>query len=49
MSVDAEDPLRVYVGTNTGQLLASRDEGDSWKMIAGFLPPILSVSAGEAR
>jgi photosystem II stability/assembly factor-like uncharacterized protein len=43
----ATDPLKpsgVYVGTNTGQLFASRDRGDSWKMIADFLPPIYSVS-----
>ncbi len=38
----------MYVGTNTGQLFASRDEGESWKMLADFLPPILSVSVGEA-
>ena len=49
MAVDAEDPLGVYVGTNTGQLFASRDEGGSWKMLADFLPPILSVNVGEAR
>jgi len=49
MGVDAEDPLGVYVGTNTGQLFASRDEGESWKMVADFLPPILSVSVAEAR
>jgi len=49
MAVDAADPVGVYVGTNTGQLFASRDEGESWKMISDFLPPILSVSAGEAR
>ena len=49
MAVDAADPVGVYAGTNTGQLFASRDEGESWKMISDFLPPILSVSAGEAR
>jgi hypothetical protein len=49
MAVDDSDPVGVYVGTNTGQLVASRDEGGSWKMISDFLPPILSVSAGEAR
>jgi len=49
MSTDAEDPLGVYVGTNTGQLFASRDEGESWKIIADFLPPIMSVSTGMAR
>jgi len=48
MAVDAADPLGVYVGTSTGQLFASRDEGESWKMISDFLPPIMSVSAGEA-
>jgi len=49
MSTDAEDPLGLYVGTNTGQLFASRDEGESWKMIADFLPPIMSVTSGMAR
>jgi len=49
MAVDAADPVGDYIGTNTGQLFASRDEGESWKMISDFLPPILSVSAGEAR
>jgi len=49
MAVDAADPIGVYVGTNTGQLFASRDEGESWKMISDFLPPIFSVSAGMAQ
>jgi hypothetical protein len=49
LSTDTEDPLGIYAGTNTGQLFASRDEGESWKMIADFLPPIMSVSAGMAR
>jgi len=49
MAVDAADPIGVYVGTNTGQLFASRDEGESWKMISDFLPPIFSVTAGIAQ
>ena len=49
MSADAADPVGVYVGTNTGQLYASRDEGTSWKALSTALPPILSVSAGIAR
>jgi photosystem II stability/assembly factor-like uncharacterized protein len=49
LSVDGEDPLGVYVGTSTGQLFASRDEGESWKMIGDLLPPILSVSASTSR
>ena len=45
MCTDTVDPCGVYVGTNTGQLFASRDRGDSWQMIADFLPPIYSVTA----
>ena len=39
------DPCGVYVGTNTGQLFASNDTGDSWHLIADFLPSIYSVTA----
>lgn len=52
MRTDNNDPAGVYVGTETGQLYASRDEGDSWKAITEYLPPILSVDAwvaGETR
>lgn len=45
MCTDMKDPCGVYVGTNTGQLFASRDRGDSWELIADFLPPIYSVTA----
>jgi len=45
MSTDSRDPCGVYVGTNTGQLFGSRDRGDSWRLIADFLPPIYSVTA----
>jgi len=45
MSTDARDPCGVYVGTNTGQLFASRNRGDSWRLIADFLPSIYSVTA----
>jgi hypothetical protein len=33
------------VGTHTGQLFYSRDSGDTWDMLADFLPPIQSVEA----
>ena len=49
MAVDEADPIGVYAGTNTGQLFASRDEGESWKMISDFLPPIFSVTTGIAQ
>jgi len=45
MCTDSVNPCGVYVGTNTGQLFASRDRGDSWSLIADFLPPIYSVTA----
>lgn len=45
MCSDALDPCGVYFGTSSGHLFASRDGGDSWGMIAGFLPKILSVHA----
>jgi photosystem II stability/assembly factor-like uncharacterized protein len=44
MCADAMEPCGVYVGTNTGQLFASSDAGDSWRLIADFLPPIYSVT-----
>ncbi|HLF72194.1 MAG TPA: sialidase family protein [Dehalococcoidia bacterium] len=45
MTVDNLDPLGVYFGTNTGQLYASTDEGDTWRQVTDNLPPISSVSA----
>jgi hypothetical protein len=38
------NPCGVYVGTDTGQLFVSSDSGDSWKIIADYLPPIFSVT-----
>ncbi len=35
----------IYMGTNTGQLWVSADDGDSWKMVTQNLPPICSVEA----
>jgi photosystem II stability/assembly factor-like uncharacterized protein len=45
MCTDTLDPAGIYFGTNTGQLYASADEGDSWKRLAANLPPITEVSA----
>jgi len=44
MCADEHDPCGVYVGTNTGQIFASRDGGDSWSLIADFLPSVFSVT-----
>jgi hypothetical protein len=45
MANDALNPAGVYFGTSSGHLFGSADSGESWRMIAGFLPKILSVSA----
>ncbi|NJD11022.1 MAG: hypothetical protein FIB01_11515 [Gemmatimonadetes bacterium] len=42
------DPLRpagVYFGTSSGHLFASADAGETWQLVAGYLPRILSVTA----
>jgi len=43
MAVDAFDSIGVYFGTTTGQIWASRDEGESWQRIADNLPHVYSV------
>lgn len=45
MCADTLDPCGIYVGTNTGQVFASANRGDSWQLIADFLPPVFSVKA----
>ncbi len=44
MAVDMMPVAGVYIGTNTGQLFYSRDEGDSWQQAGTLFPPINSVS-----
>jgi len=46
LRTDDNDPAGVYVGTTTGQLYASRNEGDSWRLLADHLNGIQSVEAG---
>jgi len=45
MCSDRHDPFGIYVGTNTGQLFASMDGGDTWLLLADYLPSIYSVTA----
>jgi photosystem II stability/assembly factor-like uncharacterized protein len=42
---DTLDPAGLYFGTRTGQVFASADEGDHWRLIAEWLPPVLCVRA----
>jgi photosystem II stability/assembly factor-like uncharacterized protein len=45
MCSDDMDPAGLYFGTSSGHLFASNDRGDSWRLVAGYLPRILSVTA----
>ncbi len=45
MTMDTLDQAGIYAGTNTGQIFYSRDAGDSWDLLADYLPPVLSVKA----
>ena len=46
MATDALDPCGIYLGTTTGQLFYSRDDGKSWELMLNNLPPILSLETG---
>jgi hypothetical protein len=43
MTADTHAASGVYVGTQGGQVLASVDGGDSWRVIFNWLPPIYSI------
>jgi photosystem II stability/assembly factor-like uncharacterized protein len=43
MTADAHESPGVYVGTQGGQILASRDGGDRWDTIFNWLPPVYSL------
>lgn len=45
MDADPLEPAGLYFGTSGGHLFASRDGGESWEILAAFLPRILSVKA----
>jgi len=45
MCTDGFDDAGVYFGTNTGQVYASADNGETWRRITSDLPPVSSVSA----
>jgi hypothetical protein len=50
MAGDAHDPVGLYFGTTSGEVWASRDEGDKWQCVARNLPEIYAVEvAAPAR
>lgn len=48
MCGDARDPVGLYLGTTSGEVWASRDEGRSWRCIARHLPEIYAVETAES-
>ncbi len=44
MCTDTVNPCGVYVGTNTGQLFASADRGDTWRQVADYMTAIFSLT-----
>jgi hypothetical protein len=47
MCRDARDTVGLYVGTTSGEIWASRDEGSSWKCIARHLPEIYALETAQ--
>jgi photosystem II stability/assembly factor-like uncharacterized protein len=46
MAADASDPVGLYLGTTSGEIWASTDEGRSFTCIARHLPEIYAVTVG---
>jgi hypothetical protein len=42
-TADTRDPVGLYLGTTSGELWMSRNEGDRWNCIARHLPEIYAV------
>ena len=49
MTADTMAPLGLYFGTTSGEIWASRNEGDSWKCLTRNLPHIYAVEAATFR
>ncbi|MBI4384647.1 MAG: glycosyl hydrolase [Nitrospinae bacterium] len=49
MTADSQDPVGLFIGTTSGELWMSRDEGNRWACIARHLPEIYAVEVAEIR
>ncbi len=47
MTCDRQENVGLYFGTTSGELWASRDEGQEWRCIARHLPEIYAVETAE--
>ena len=46
MAADARDPIGLYLGTTSGEVWGSVDEGKSFTCLARHLPQIYAVTVG---
>ncbi len=44
-TTDGDAPAGLYFGTRSGEVYGSTDDGESWRLLAAHLPPVLSVRA----
>jgi len=49
MTSDHRDPVGLYLGTTSGELWMSRDEGKQWTCIARHLPEIYAIEVAMVR
>ena len=49
MNRDAHNPIGLYLGTTSGEVWASRNEGRTWACIARHLPEIYSIEVASLR
>ena len=47
MAADSANPVGVYFGTTSGEVWASRTEGEKWTVLAQHLPEIYAVETAE--
>ena len=48
MAHDEPDQYGLYVGASNGQIFWSRDNGDSWRLLAEHQPQIFSLNGAVA-
>jgi hypothetical protein len=42
-TIGTNPPCPLVFGSKSGQLFASVDNGESWRLVTSYLPPILCV------
>jgi serine/threonine protein kinase len=49
MIADSHDPVGMYIGTRSGKLFASTDEGRTWEKILEGLPPVACIRSAVIK